>query len=224
MIYLVFFKELRKKPLLPKVVPALEALSETYGISVVIFSGGIEKDKPELNGVLLHDINLWPSFKNTEGTSIAVNITNSFKKVLGSQFKQNESLGIINFITPDNKGKVPDSSARILYDNACHKDTYPVDIGVILAGPSPIKEATLKSIRKATSKFICVTVANRYFANESICEEFIAVGVSKFTDDMVTSGVLDFCVPVEHHRRIEDGIGVAVGMIASLLWRIKQIG
>ena len=199
-------------------------MSATDGISVVIFSDGIKKDNPELNGVLLHDIKLWPSFKNTEGTSIAVNITNSFRKVLGSQFERNKSLGIINFITPDNKGNVPDYSARRLYDNACLEDTYPVDIGVILAGPSPIKEATLKSIWNTTSKCICVTAANKHFASESICAEVIAVGMSKFTNDMVTSGVLDFCVPMEHHQSLEDGIGAAVGMIAGLLWRIKKIG
>ena len=50
----------------------------------------------------------------------------------------------------------------------------------------------------------------------------IAVGITNFKDDMIGSGVLDFCVPMGQYERMEEGLGAAAGVMAGLLWKIKQ--
>ena len=210
-----------KTPLLPKDEKKLKDFS---GVSIIIVSDGIDKKHEELKGVILHDIMLWPWVEGQGGTSVSVNIVKAFKKILGEEFIDNKSLCIINVTVLDSKGTIPEGTAKSMFDNGCLDDTYPVDIAIVPGGPPPTKEDTLKSIWKTKKRFICVTAADKDFGNETLYPEMITIGVSKFTDDMITSGVLDFCVPMEEHKSVADGVGAAVGMIAGLLWKIKQSG
>ena len=191
------------------------------GISVVIFSDGIKKDNEDLKGVILDEVKLWPLPQSKGGTSVAVNIAKKFRQVLGINHVDGH-LAIINITALDSKGKVPEKSTKPLYDVACHNDTFPADIVVIPGGASPMKEGTLQSMWNTRDRYICLTAACKNHGNDIVCPEVIAVGVSKFTDSMITSGVLDFCVPMEEHNSIEEGAGAAAGMIAGLLWKIKH--
>ena len=191
------------------------------GISVGFFSDGIDKCNEKLKGIRLKEIRIgsWPQGKG--GTGVAVNMVNTFKSVVGNE--KSDQLCMINILAMDSNGKLPAHSAKALYDKACLKDAYPVDIVIIPGAPFPIREQTLESLWITRDKYILITAA-KHKDNVLLCPEMIAIGITNFKDDMIGSGVLDFCVPMGQYERMEEGLGAAAGVIAGLLWKIKQTG
>ena len=198
-------------------------LKKFSGISVGFFSDGIDKSNENLKGIRLKEIRIgsWPRGKG--GTGVAVNMVKTFKNVVENDKEKSDQLCIINILAMDSNGKLPDHSAKSLYDKACLKDAFPVDIVIIPGAPFPIREKTLESLWTTRDKYILITAA-KYKDNVLLCPEMIAIGITNFKDDMIRSGVLDFCVPMGQYERMEEGLGAAAGVIAGLLWKIKQSG
>ena len=206
---------LQGEPFMKKTDTFMKKLSDN-DVSILMFSDGINED---LKGLKIKNIPLgkWPRAYN--GTQVAINIVDAFKEIVGSEHSEN--ICIINGLAMDSKGTLPSPSEEILYDTSCLEDSYQFNIVILPPSPSPKK--TLDCLLDIRRRCICLAAARRN-ENEAVSSEVIAVGVSNFHDDMITSGVLDFCVPLGKHQNIEEGVGTAAGIIAGLLLKIKETG
>ena len=87
---------------------------------------------------------------------------------------------------------------------------------------APASKDTLNSLFNLRKKHVCITAAKRE-SNEVPAAECIAVGVEHYTDEMITSGVLDFILDASECKgctSLDDGVATVVGMVAGFMQQL----
>ena len=192
-----------------------------------MFSDGINDENKELNDVKIVDVKLGKRAKSYSGTSIAININKAFHQVIGNDDarKPKKNLRIVNFSTIYSEGKLPRGLEK-LFKSSLEKDEFPGDVIYLPASEAPATKEMLEVLWKMRDKYVAMTAARRY-SSEIPAAECIAVGITHYTDTMLTSGVLDFSLDETECKgvlNLEDGVAMAVGAVAGLVHKLKTKG
>ena len=230
-------------------LPVISEQKPFDGITVYTFSEGINQEDEELKGAKIVEKYVWKN-KSLEqsGTSTAIRIYDGFKRVTEERTKKTIEDETEKTMKEGTKEKMKDKTGKAMkdgtkktlkivnmppladkllkmkYSEDLKTNQFPKSILFIPEIQAPATKETLETLLHLRKHCVCITAAKRD-SHEVSAAECIAVGVEPFTDQMITSGVLDFVLhgsECEGCHSLEDGAATAVGMIAGFLYKMGE--